>query len=115
MAATDLTAVAIPPCGFYTVRVSLEASAGNAREVQLPAWGRRYDIVFKQSDGTSDDAGKIASAGTDGAAIGNDHLPIASGGTYTIRVVAGQQKGGGSIFLAAATNSAYAHICIQQD
>lgn len=115
MAATDLTSVSPGTSGLYTKRVTLEATAANAREIQLPTWARRIDLTFKQSDGTTDDSGALASSGTDGAAIGNDTIPIASGATYTVRLSAGREPTGGSIFVRGGTASAYCHIALQPE
>jgi hypothetical protein len=115
MAAEDLSAAIPGSAGIYTKRIALEATATNAREIICPEWARRADLVFKQSDGTTDDTGALASSGTDGAAIGNDKIPIASGATYTFRLSAGRSPAGGSIFVAGGTASAFVHIALQPE
>lgn len=113
MAATDLSAVAMPAVGYYCVRVTLDASAGNAREVVLPEWARRVSVFIADASivlGT----GGIASSGTDGAAIGSDILPITAAG-LTWRTAPGRANGGGSMFLTATAASSYAHVMLEQE
>jgi hypothetical protein len=70
MAATDLSGEALPAVGFLTKRVTLDATANNAREIILPTWARRVSIFVL--DGTNtEQKGALASSGTDGASIGN--------------------------------------------
>lgn len=113
MAATDLSAEALPAVGFFTKRITLDATASNAREVILPEWARRVSVAILDGSNVAQNGG-VASSGTDGAAIGNDYLPITTAG-LTWRVVAGRATGGGSIFLTASTASSYAHIMLEQE
>lgn len=113
MAATDLSAETLPTVGFLTKRVTLDASANNAREVILPTWARRVSIYVKDGSGTIQ-PGDLAGAGTDGAAIGNDTFPITAAG-LTWRPVPGRSPGGGSIFLSASTASSFAHVMLEQE
>jgi hypothetical protein len=115
MAATDLTSTAPDTAGIHIVRVALEATAANAREIQLPEWARRVDLQFVQSDDSTDDSGKVASSGTDGSAIGSNAIRVAAGAVYTFRVSAGRAKGGGSLYVAASTASAYCIVCLQPE
>ena len=113
MAATDLSAEALPACGVLTKRVTLDTTASNAREVILPSWARRVSVFILDGSNVTQTGG-IASSGTDGAAIGNDYLPITTAG-LSWRVAAGRSTGGGSIFLTASTASSYAHIMLEQE
>lgn len=108
MAASDLTA--LTPDNACK-RVALEATATNAREIQLPNWARRVTLAFKQTDGTTDDSGALAFSGTDAAAIGNDVLPIASGAAYSFALTEGKQRPSSlSIYVTAGTASAFCHV-----
>ena len=113
MAATDLSGEALPAVGFLTKRVTLDATANNAREIILPDWARRLSVFIL--DGTNtEQKGALASSGTDGASIGTDFLPIPTAG-LTWRVVAGRQTGGGSIFVSASTASSFAQLMLEQE
>ena len=113
MAATDLSTVALPLVGFHTVRVTLDATANNAREIVLPDWARRVTIFIL--DGSNvEQKGAVASAGTDGASMGNDFLPIPTAG-ITWRVAPGRTKGGGSIYVSASTASSVAQVMLEQE
>ena len=113
MAATDLSGEALPAVGFLTKRVTLDATANNAREIILPDWARRLSVFIL--DGTNtEQKGALSSSGTDGASIGTDFLPIPTAG-LTWRVVAGRQTGGGSIFVSASTASSFAQLMLEQE
>jgi len=113
MAATDLSVETLPTVGFLTRRVTLDGTANNAREVILPTWARRVSIFVKDGSGTIQ-PGDLATAGTDGAAIGTDTFPITAAG-LTWRPVAGRSPGGGSIYLSASTASSFAHVMLEQE
>jgi len=115
MAAADLTAAVPEGPGIYVERIALEATATNAREIQLPEWARRVDVQFIESDDTKDDSGKVASSGTDGSAIGSDAIRVGAGAVYTFRTAAGRATGGGSMFVAASTANAYCIVCLQAE
>ena len=95
-------------------RVTMDSSAGDATAVTLPSWCRKVTVIFKQSGG-SDDSGKVALSGTDGAAMGNDHFPVASGAALEWVISPGRsaQRGGEIIYLAAGTASALAHLMME--
>ena len=95
-------------------RVTMDSSGGDATAITLPTWCRKVTVVFKRSGG-SDDSGKLALSGTDGAAMGNDHFPIASGAALEWRIVPGRSRdtAGEVIFLSASTSSAYAHLLLE--
>jgi hypothetical protein len=114
MAATDLSAIK-PPNGLSVSvhRISLPAGAGNVREVILPKWCRRISFTCKENDDSTDTTGGFATIGTDGNAVGNDHMPTASGGIYTTAVAAGSQTTGGSIFLACGAATGFAHLSLE--
>ena len=113
MAATDLSSEALPAVGFVTKRVTLDSTANNAREIILPTWARRVSL-FIVDGSAAIQSGAVASAGTDGAAIGNDYLPITSGG-LTWRVAPGRTPGGGSIYVSATTASSFAQLMLEQE
>jgi len=95
-------------------RVTMDGTGGDATAITLPKWARKVTVVFKQSGG-SDDSGKLAITGTDGATLGNDHFPVASGAALEWQVAPGRSRdtAGEVIYLAAATASAYAHLLIE--
>ena len=113
MAATDLSGEALPAVGFLTKRITLDATANNAREIILPDWARRVSI-FVLDGSNVEQKGALASSGTDGASIGNDFLPIPTAG-ITWRVAPGRQTGGGSIFVSATTASSFAQVMLEQE
>jgi len=113
MAATDLSGEALPAVGFLTKRVTLDATANNAREIILPDWARRVSVVCVDGSNVAQ-LGALASSGTDGASIGTDWLPIPAAG-LTWRVTAGRQTGGGSIFVSATTASSFAQVMLEQE
>ena len=49
-------------------RVTMDATPGNCEQITLPAWVRRVTLTFKQSDGSTADAGWLEFDATDGAA-----------------------------------------------
>jgi hypothetical protein len=86
MAATDLSGEALPAVGFLTKRVTLDATANNAREIILPTWARRVSVFVV-------DGSNVAQLGA-----------LASSGT-----------GGGSIFVSATTASSFAQLMLEQE
>jgi hypothetical protein len=113
MAATDLSTTALPGVGFLAKRVTLDGTANNARQIILPPWARRVSL-FIVDGSAAIQPGAVASSGTDGAAIGNDYLPITAAG-LTWRVAAGRATGGGSIYVSATTSSSFAHLMLEQE
>ena len=109
--ASDLSSET-PPTALK--RVTMDSSAGDATAITLPSWCRKVTVIFKQSGG-SDDSGKLALSGTDGATMGNDHFPIGSGAAYewVVSPSRSAQRGGEIIYLAAGTASAYAHLMLE--
>lgn len=95
-----------------TLRVAMNATAGNATKVTIPGRYRRFTVRFLQTDDATNDSGKLAWSGTDGAAIGNNFTPIASGDKEEFKAFQGRARANGSydVYLAAGTNSAYAHL-----
>ena len=114
MAATDLSAEPLPDAGFWTKRVTLDGTAGNAREVKPPKWARRFSVAIMDGSGVVQTGG-IASSGTDGSAIGNDYFPITTGGLEWLVTKPGLNGPGGSVFLTATTASSYAHFMFEQE
>ena len=114
MAATDLSAEAIPACGFLTKRVTLNATAGTARELKPPTWARRFSITIMDGSAVVQSGG-IASSGADDTAIGNDYAPITTGGLTWLVTKPGLKGPGGSVFLTATTASSYAHFMFEQE
>jgi hypothetical protein len=105
VAATDLSSASPGTLGLYTKRVALESTGTNARELIVPSWARYVLVTITDSSGTAG-AGSVASAGTDGSAIGSDVMPIAAGATLTLPVA-----GGGKIYLSGP-NAGYAHVTL---
>lgn len=101
--ATDYSSLAPGGVAFVTRRVAMDATAGNAEAVTLPSWCKRITVYFTDSSGSAE-AGKLADSGTDGAAIGNDHVPIPSGVLLQERVQPGV------IYLAGTSNGGYCHL-----
>lgn len=108
--AVDLSALTPPrQCG----RAALNATADNITKVTLPAWARLVTVSFKQNDGATDDSGFIAFSGTDGASKGTNWLPIASGAAYQFEVRPAPDDNS-VVYLAAATNTAWAHLMFER-
>jgi hypothetical protein len=86
-------------------RVALDATAGEVVEVSTPGWVQELMVqFFEDSAGATPAAGKIAFEGTDGAAVGDDFMPVASGVGAVLRL-AGPAK----IYLAGPA-AGYAFI-----
>jgi len=95
-----------------TGRVALDGTAANCTQITVNARYQRVTLTFKQSDGTTADAGKVASAGTDGAAIGNDHFPVPADNALAVSLggrASSQKAVAVDVFVAADTNSAFCH------
>ena len=108
MAALDLSTKQSP---WTTARADLESSAGNVREVKLPQWCRRFTVNFRTS-ANADDSGRVASAGTDTAAIGNDVFPCPSGSALSFAINP-TSTGTRSIYITGDTASGYAYILLE--
>jgi hypothetical protein len=113
MAAVDLSGVATPANGVHIVRVAMEAVAGNVTQVTPPVWATRMTLQIKKADESTDDVGKIASSGTQGAAIGNDWIEIAAGALYTTAIAKVGNRAGGSFYITEATGSGFAHMSFE--
>lgn len=101
----------------FTKRVALSSTAGNAVAVTLPKRTRALTVTFKQSDGTTDDSGKITSSATESSPIGDDAYPIGAGvhfGGYPIGEGLSTAAEAPTVYLAGDTASGYAHIIVQQ-
>ena len=111
MAATDFSSLAKSQSGSVTKQVTLNTTAGTAREVIPPTWARRVSVFV--TDGASPPVvgtGRFATSGTDDAAIGNDYQIITIAG-YTWRLSAGNSKNsGGSFFITSDSNNSVAQI-----
>jgi len=107
--AVDLSAQAPPR---QCMRVALDGTADNLTQVTLPEWATAVTVTFKQNNDSTDDSGFITFAGTDGATKGNNWFPIASGGAYTYAINAPDDNS--VIYLAAATNTAFAHLMFER-
>ena len=106
--ATDLSALAGPAA---TKRITMDASAGNAEQVTLPAWASAVLIKIRDSGGT-DTTGSYSYAGTDGAAIGNDVMPIdTTGAVIYVRANPGEANLR-TVYLASDSAGGYAHVAI---
>jgi len=96
-------------------RVALDATAVNCTQITFPSWVRTASLSFYATDGTTADGGKITWSGTDGAAIGDDTMQIGSGGVYGWACTPGRSQRVEVIYIAALTNSAYAHLHLSAD
>ena len=115
--AVDLSATARHASGTVAIRAALDATAGDVVAITLPSWCRVLDIYVKQSDDSTDDTGKLATTGTDSAAVGNNWFPIPAGQGLTINTGLTITQPAASppvIYLAAATASAYAHLLLRE-
>ena len=108
MAAADLTALASP---LAMQRVTLEATATNAREIQLPSWARSVYVAF-QSSAYADEAGRVSHEGTDGATLGANYMPVPAGAALTLPLNVGRSIGARSIYVAGSSASAYAFVTV---
>ena len=104
--AIDYSAVLPGSLAVVTKRAAMSGTAGNAVAVTLPDWCKRVSLFFTDSSGAAE-AGKFSGTGTDGAAIGNDVMPVPSGAILQERI-----QGGHPIYLAGSTNSGYCHIAM---
>ena len=107
MAVHDLSGTNGP---FVTSRSSLNA-ADTAQQVKLPSWARRVTVMFKTS-ANADDAGKIASSGTEGASIGTDIFQIPSGSAFQWRLLP-TPLAVNSIYISGDAGSGFAAILIE--
>ena len=105
--ASDMTAAALP---FHTERVALSATPGNVVRVDLPPWARKFTVNFRKSDNT-DDSGRVASAGTDAAAIGNDCFPCPSGSALSWNIPAGRTTR--SVYITGDTASGFGYVLLE--
>ena len=109
MAADNFSTIA----GQWATRRTLALpNADTTRRVISPEWARRATVTFVAAEGSTADTGKVASTGTDGAAIGTDAYPIVSGGSFTFRLAAGRGRveGGASLYVTGGTNAGYCHV-----
>lgn len=77
--AVDLSAVDMTRA--RTRRVHLNATGSNCVEVSLPRDCRQVDLYFTNGSGTAHE-GRVADAGTDGAAQSTDAMIVPSGAIY---------------------------------
>jgi len=110
--ATDLSSLEAP----WDVGVAtMDATPGNIEAVTLPSWTKRVTVRFMQQDDATSDSGKLEKNGTDGAAIGANAFPIATGAVYSWAVTSSVMVGqGGVIYLAGGTASGIAHIMCEE-
>lgn len=96
-------------------RVALDATASNVEQVTLPSWCRRVTVQFKQTDDATDEKGWIVSGAADGAAKSTEWFEVPSGSALEVLLVPGRGRldGGAVLYLAAASNSAQAHLLLQ--
>lgn len=106
-----------PRAGSVTCRVACDATIGETVAVTIPRWARVVSISFKRSDDATDEAGKVATAGTDNTAIGDDWTPIGAGQERPFRLASPKHVLAQApiLYLAAASASAYAHLVLEQD
>lgn len=108
--AVDLSAQAPPR---QVKRAALAAVADNLTLVILPEWARLVTVAFMQADELTTDTGYLTFAGVDGASKGSDWLPIPAGAAYVFEVNPAPDDNS-VVYLAAATNSAFAHLSFER-
>ena len=101
--AEDLTAANAYP---YTKRITL-GTAGNVTEIQLSGAPTRATFQFITNNG------KVATTGTDGAAVGSDYLTITAGNPFVYDL--GTDYRGGSFFATATVDSTVVEVCLERD
>jgi len=84
MAAENFQALS-PPLQIKRT-AALSATIGNAREIQLPPWCKLVYIEIRKVGGT-DDAGSVATSGTDEVAIGTNIKTVRVGQGLLLPVV----------------------------
>ena len=98
---------AVPVSLNVPKRITLDAVADTAQEIELPDNARGFVIQFL----TSADVGvlgKWAASGTDGAAIGSDYWTVPAGAAMSFEY---DRRGvGRSLFVASTTGSAIVEI-----
>lgn len=120
MAADDFSTLNGPWC---TQRTAALPNAGTNRAVLLPDWCRRVTVWFFASDGTTAEIGKVAAPTngtaytTDVTAIGNNYVPVGTGG-LSWAVVPGTARassggGGHYMYITGSTNNGYAQIMME--
>ena len=107
MAVNDLTG----ENGPYAINRSTLNATDVAQQVKLPSWARRVTVMFKTSL-FADDSGKVASSGTEGAAIGTNIFPVPSGSALEWRLLP-QVLSVNSIYISGDAGSGYATILIE--
>ena len=107
MAVNDLSGANGP----YLIKRSTLNAADTAQQVKLPSWCRKVTVMFKTS-AFADDSGKVASSGTEGAAIGNDIFPIPSGSALEFKLMP-SVLAVNSIYISGDSGSGYATLLIE--
>ncbi len=113
--AADLYSTFLP---YRVVRVTMDATAGDATELRIHPRYRRVRLAMKQAGDVLDDSMKVAPTGPDGAAIGNDHMPYPSGQVIEERFSGASKVASDgtywSLYVAAGTNTALLHIALYE-
>ena len=91
-------------------RAEMDATAGNMALVAIPKRFKRVRLTFRQAGGTAD-TGKVAHTGTEGAAIGDDHFPVASGAELELTLPGTSVV---TLRLAGGTNAGFCHLLLME-
>lgn len=98
MAATDYSTVT-RGSGARTRRATLPSTAGNVREIILPAWVRRVVLTSRDSGGTSADFA-VATEGTDDTAQAATAFRYGAGAGAELTLAAG-----GSLYVSGSSSA----------
>ena len=97
--------------GPLVINRSTLNAADTAQQVKLPSWCRTVTVMFKTS-AFADDAGKVASSGTEGAAIGNNIFPVPSGSALEFKLMP-SVLATNSIYISGDAGSGYATLLLE--
>lgn len=107
--AVDLSAVTMDRA--RTRAVSLNSTGTNCVEVSLPVGCRSVDLYFTNGSGSAHE-GKIADAGTDGAAQSADAMIVPSGALYNYPVSTDVRAPAAPKVYLSGHNSGIAHLVL---
>ena len=111
--AVDLSTTARSNLGSVTRSATLDATANDATAITLPAWCVSFDIFIKKADDATDDSGKLATSGTDSAAIGTHYFPIPSGQGLTVNLPHANTADTHTIYVSGATGADLAKFVLR--
>lgn len=113
--AADLSTVTLSATKpIHCETVAMDATIDDVTEITLPVWARKALIIFQTGAGAAT-SGKISHTGTDGAAMGAEYFPIASGAAVEIPLIRNDRnisEGKPVIYLSCASSSGTAHLIL---